>query len=555
MKKITILLFTLFLVLFISGCTTTGGSLFQDIVSSASNEKPAEEEKKEENEENEESKEEIIEVETGLYIVTYPEGADIYINNEYAGESPLEIALEQSGSYKLTAIRQGYYENTQWVDFTKGTYETIEIDLILVTGFLNLSCSQGNAVIFLDSDIITTGITEKAIGVYPLTAELFGFEAWSGTVEIKEKQTVNLTIEMKKAEFELRDFSASRDLFSPSNQGDLGTTVLSFYVTNYGNGTITITNSSGEKIDTFIFSSFSNWYQKVKWDGRDNNNNPLPDGEYLVVLSGEERNSDVSDTAELLVKIDSTAVISYRSMINGVSGLFYCPTPETLPKWSYQLSTIITGHEETAGSLYPVQASVRFGVLSGLEAGLQGTILLQDPFMDAYIIGLSGKYNFTHKDSGIFKAGLSVKGTYTGQTYKDTQSNYTGITLGLPLLLKVGRVNIVMAPEITASPIKVSYADTDPAAGSYIWGYGRTGVMLDYGFMSTGISAVLRTKPFSEGFAIQFPIEAGWEFHILIPETQIYASFAVTGSYAPEGGTESADGYYLSIGGGLGVIN
>jgi hypothetical protein len=132
----------------------------------------------------------------------------------------------------------------------------------------------------------------------------------------------------------------------------------------------------------------------------------------------------------------------------------------------------------------------------------------------------------------------------------DTLANSSGLSLGMPAALQVGSVALLVEPELIVSPWRVSY---DPAAsreaGFYSWLYARTGLLVDLGVLTAGLSLSARTVPFSEGFAIDLPFQAAVELSWLIPGTSLVLSGVLAGEFSPP------DSYYLQGGAGLGLLH
>ena len=74
--------------------------------------------------------------------------------------------------------------------------------------------------------------------------------------------------------------------------------------------------------------------------------------------------------------------------------------------------------------------------------------------------------------------------------------------------------------------------------------------MLDLGYLTSGLSFVLRSSPLTQPQfnLIEYPIQAGFELNWLIPDTHLFLSFGITA----EG--NSLNDYYILSGGGLGLI-
>ena len=168
MKALSVIV-TFCLILFLTfGCTTSRGSLFTDVVNQ---EEPVQEQKdKGEAPDNPKSAPEIADTdpikekdieegkEVGLYIRTFPEKAEVFINGAYFGRSPLLIPDLGSGSYRLTVAYPGYYPEEMWVAFEKGTRVELDFFLTVITGFLAVNVDQGKAEVYIDGSERGAGI-------------------------------------------------------------------------------------------------------------------------------------------------------------------------------------------------------------------------------------------------------------------------------------------------------------------------------------------------------------------------------------------------------------
>ncbi|MEA1912127.1 MAG: PEGA domain-containing protein, partial [Spirochaetota bacterium] len=103
LKTLVPVLFIIVTVLFGTSCMTSKGTLFEDTAASDTLTSSEEEEEEEEN--------------PGLTITTSPSRADVYIDDSYAGRSPLTEELN-SGNYRITVGIDGYYTTTEWVNYT-----------------------------------------------------------------------------------------------------------------------------------------------------------------------------------------------------------------------------------------------------------------------------------------------------------------------------------------------------------------------------------------------------------------------------------------------------
>lgn len=564
-RKRTIWLFTAFLslILAVSGCTTSSGSLFKDMVSDS--EEASDSDKKEKQEAAVEKKEkpkyekaedikesEEDEERTGIYIESSPDDAEVYINGFYEGETPLYLEHFESGQYAIELRRTGYYKQTIWVQYDGETYTEYKITLEEITGFLEIDFRPADAEVLAAGNRISMGISELQIGTYNITVRKFGYEPFLKSVTIQENQTTSISGVLEPAEFRVSDLQVSKKVFNPKNPGSLGRADFSFRVTTYGSGALSIYNETDEKVLEYRFPRFTAWRQAVTWDGRADTGQVLPDGEYRAVLTARPEEDDAVETKETTVRIDSSYVISYRSTWSGAAGLLYAPSPEVLPPSSFQFAASFMGHYETdaAGTYYrfPIQVSYRFAPVKRLELTAQGTLVPQTG-QTAVAAGLSAKYRIV--DLSFFGLAGGVTGTYYSGDTLDSQTNYLGVSAFFPMMAGFGPVRIVIAPEIALSPSRVVYDSTAgfPEAPLYIWPYARGGIHLQFGNLTFGLSGALRFVPFTEGFTVHWPAAAGIEASWILPDTQFALILQGAGEISP------VNGFYLMGGIGFALLN
>lgn len=544
MKKIgTCILLVAFLVL--ASCTTTKGGLFKQVVNSTSPPQGSSSVEVQSSDTNPEQ--------TGLEVQTTPSDAQVYLNDSFIGDTPLLYTDFQTGSYKITIRKRGYYESVRWLNLDPTAYTILQTDLTPKMGYLVISSTPSNAEITIDGEQYSAGVQQVPVGQHVVRVREFGFEDWTRDVTIRENQTVQLDAQLVKAPFRISGLATSRKVLNPANPGLLGKLKVSFQVSTYGSGEASITDSRGNRVFRRAFPHFARREQSFTWNGRGANGSMLPDGSYTIRLQGRENESSPSSTKETAVTIDRGAFVGIRSMLSGTSGLLFSGTPEVLPPSSYSFGSLAIAHVEAAAAVVPVQLYVRAVPHPGIEIDGQGTVQLTSVGSVPYSVGAAGKLSLIKPSSRSgFQAAVSVKATYQSGTTADTLTNFSGISLGTPLEYRFGPAAVVLMPEVIAAPYPASYSASTPAFAPTFWGYGRGGVFLDFGSFMTGLSAAVRTRPFNQGLGLaSVPLAGGWELHWLIPNTQLVLSGAVTGEYSPG----SNGGYYLMAGAGVSFVN
>ncbi|HUV07442.1 MAG TPA: PEGA domain-containing protein [Spirochaetia bacterium] len=541
MKNMGLLFVSLSLIV-IASCSTSKGTTFSKV---------AEADRVTDSEEEKLTDEERQFHAFALTIESDPSGAEVYINNTYAGITPLSTNDYPSGTFKIDLKKDGFYTKSKWIRYSGGTQSFI-FDLEAITGKLLVIARPPGAEILLNGESLPPELSEVPVGTHNLTVRLFGYEYYNQTVLIEENITTTVEATLQEASFRLYAVDLSRRVFNPDNPGALGKTTLRFNVSTRGTGSVLILNGDGIEVNRYDLQDFHRWEQTASWNGRSADGVILRDGVYTIRIEAKGQNNGEIDIYDDYVRIDRTLTIAYRSLWSGNPGLLYVSTPEVLPQSSFQVSSILMGHLElNDGELLfraPLDVSVRYGLGSNMEIDFQASIILEDvPFPP---LAGSGSFHYLYLKSPIgFEGGLSAKITYHAYTGTDTYSNFTGLSLGAPSLFRMGPFAVVLCPELTLSPWRVTYSSSyDDEPNTYLWLYLRTGLFLDLGLFTAGLSVALRTSPLTEGFRIEVPFQSGLEAHLMIPNTQIFISLYIAAEI------EAVDQWYLMGGGGFGFI-
>ncbi len=486
---------------------------------------------------------------SGLIIDSVPGGASVYINHRYAGKTPYTAEDLDTGEYRITVKKRGYYPEIRWITYTAGEDLRITFSLKEITGYLYVKTTPPGADISIGGfKSLNEGVNELPVGSYKVTVSMFGYESCETTVNISENSTTNLTIRLEPAKFRFSRIKLSRERFNPDNPSGLGLSRISFTVSTFGSGTVSVFSPEGRRVSHRRFDNFTTWDQGFSWDGRDSRGKELEDGTYRIVLSGRSRDGDETDTKTAYIVIDHSIIIRSRTVYSGVSGTLLSPTPDILPQGSYQISFESIGHMENGEYRFPSAASLRFSPAAGAEGNISGGIIIQSPADNAYYISAALKKSVV-SGTEPFSAAAFLKGTYLFDTKTDPVYNFTGISSGIPVSLSFGHVSLVVSPELAVSPYRASSSNTDYPSGFHVFSYGRGAVILDMNSVWIGLSGTVRTVPFDRGFEFDTPFSAGGEVNWIIPGTGIVLSGFVTADI------DSGSEYYINAGGAAGIIH
>ena len=179
-----------------------------------------------------------------LRIVSIPEGCRVYIDDEFRGESPFDLANAKPGAYRVRVEKVGYEPVARSVTLEKGATVTEEFRLAKNTGRLELVTAPAGATVLIDGKKV--GITLTRGNDTSAVSDPFAIEeALEGEhqVEIFRKgfATQKRKIEVKRGETLTLQFKLIRQ-FIPNYEV---TTTRSYY-----KGVLEFQNEEGIRLET-----------------------------------------------------------------------------------------------------------------------------------------------------------------------------------------------------------------------------------------------------------------------------------------------------------------
>ncbi|RKE04163.1 PEGA domain-containing protein [Marinifilum flexuosum] len=135
-----------------------------------------------------------------VVISTTPSGADVYINNKYAGQTPFD-KLMPLGNYNYRIEKSMYHNSAGVFSLTEDEKQIIEQNLQPNFGFAFISSSpEKGAEILINGQptgLITPAKTERLkSGDYTITLRKDLYESVSERIQVNDGQTTNLNIDM-----------------------------------------------------------------------------------------------------------------------------------------------------------------------------------------------------------------------------------------------------------------------------------------------------------------------------------------------------------------------
>ena len=85
-----------------------------------------------------------------LRIVTIPDGARVYVNDEYKGRAPYDLLNAKPGEYRIRVDMPGHEPNARTVTIDKGASSTEEFRLVKNTGRIELVTAPSSAMVLID---------------------------------------------------------------------------------------------------------------------------------------------------------------------------------------------------------------------------------------------------------------------------------------------------------------------------------------------------------------------------------------------------------------------
>jgi formylglycine-generating enzyme required for sulfatase activity/translation elongation factor P/translation initiation factor 5A len=133
-----------------------------------------------------------------IEIVTIPEGAAVYVNQDKKGLSPLNIQTIRPGDVKIKAVLMGYAEQTKKIKLKPEQHETVTFNLTILPGSLFVKIVPEDAAIsFIDHNKTYSKGMALDPGQYKIQGKKKGYESQTKEISItagkKSEISINLT--------------------------------------------------------------------------------------------------------------------------------------------------------------------------------------------------------------------------------------------------------------------------------------------------------------------------------------------------------------------------
>jgi hypothetical protein len=403
----------------------------------------------------------------GLIVRSNPSRATVYINGIERGLTPFFFETIAPGEYGIRLIKDGYGERRIWVRVPENSRLEVTLNLEEVLGLLSLDIQRKagspppeklalRPEISVDGESKNGSFLSLPVGYRVVRVRAFGWEEAVQSVYIHKDFARRLKVEMQAAPFSMTGAELRRPRFNPANSGSLGTTEITFDVSAPGTGRIVIENQGGDTVFARDMAPFSTWSQSMVWNGRDGEGKPLPDGVYRVLALAESAPADgsmpVERRAELTLYIDSSLKIFPLSPAALVSGLFFSPLPDSIPRGSFQIDgSLLFGRPAAAGEAWaalPFAIALRFSPLDSLE---MTAALNTSPYFDEKAVNTFGgglKWAFLKPGTGaVPAAALALSYAWASAGTLSPFGTAVGFALSLPFSWRLGEAfSLALSP-------------------------------------------------------------------------------------------------------------
>lgn len=152
-----------------------------------------------------------------LSVISYPDGARVTMDDNYAGKTPLTLSPVRPGVHTIKAELPGYAPVFKTVMMENGGEITEEIKFESILGWLEVTTTPPGARIMMDGKVVGTtsahrgkkadlsGVKSDVLfvrdigaGEYQLLARLRGYAEAKGRVKIEAKKATKLNLRLKR---------------------------------------------------------------------------------------------------------------------------------------------------------------------------------------------------------------------------------------------------------------------------------------------------------------------------------------------------------------------
>ncbi len=137
-----------------------------------------------------------------LSIISSPTGADVQIDGEYRGRTPLTVSGLTAGRHQVALDLPGYVRSTTSVDIQNGvmTYLDPALTRSAAVGYVSIVSNPAGAFVYVDDTYrgVTPVTVAMATGSRRVELDRSGYADWSSSVQVTSGTTIYMNAEMQR---------------------------------------------------------------------------------------------------------------------------------------------------------------------------------------------------------------------------------------------------------------------------------------------------------------------------------------------------------------------
>ncbi|HEX5037362.1 MAG TPA: serine/threonine-protein kinase [bacterium] len=132
-----------------------------------------------------------------------PSGADVYVNSEYKGKTPIRVSDVNPGTVRVAVSKDGYMRETQTVKLGPGENKSVgTIKLGGMFGEISISSVPPRATVIFDGGTVTkTPVTIRKVPrdqKHSIKIRLEGYRDWETSVSLSDKPNKKFEVQLEK---------------------------------------------------------------------------------------------------------------------------------------------------------------------------------------------------------------------------------------------------------------------------------------------------------------------------------------------------------------------
>jgi serine/threonine protein kinase len=140
-----------------------------------------------------------------LWVVSDPDGAEVYVNNVFKGMTPLRLENTNSGSYTVKVVKDGYETQTKTATVSKGQIARVDFTLKRKSAgnaTLIINTNPDGAEVYINGNLVGLSGSQAKFtvpdGTHTIRIYLEGYKEYSISITVKGGEVRELKIELQK---------------------------------------------------------------------------------------------------------------------------------------------------------------------------------------------------------------------------------------------------------------------------------------------------------------------------------------------------------------------